>query len=190
MGKIDQYWKSNFEQMAPVGWDLRIKLAPRWVRFHGLPGGKRYPENDKERSIVAERANTLAHAVLGDAGPYYVYAYVYEPDPDLPFSVDASWRYHGIPLDQRFTCLEDGEPDAARIVVFTGAAQDLGGSFDAAVLGIAEDLSARSIWVSPTTGNVFAPYDGGFDLILSDPGAISALKKAHKKWLSKREDGL
>lgn len=190
MGKIDQYWTSHFPNIAPVGWDLRVQLEARWCRFHALPGAKRYPDNDKERAIILERAGTIARSVLGDNGPYYVFAYVYEPNPDLPFAVEPNWRYHGIPLDKRFTCLEDAEPDAPRIVVFAGATQDLGASFDTAVLGISEDLSARALWVSPSTGNVFAPYDGGFDVILADPEGIAPLKTAHKKWLSKRDDGL
>ncbi|MEM7570586.1 MAG: hypothetical protein AAF337_12405, partial [Pseudomonadota bacterium] len=111
MGKIDRYWKTHFPDTAPVGWDLRARLEGRWVRFHSLPGGKRYPENDKERSIVLERANLLARAVLGDAGPFYVYAYVYEPDPDLPFTADANWSFHAIPFQQSFTWREYAEPD-------------------------------------------------------------------------------
>ncbi|MGD1953863.1 MAG: hypothetical protein ACFBZ9_01200 [Sphingomonadales bacterium] len=190
MGKIDSYWKNAFPDISPVGWELRERLPERWVRFHSLPGGKRYPESPKERAIVVERASAVAAAVLGEKGPYYVLAYVYEPDPDLPFSVENTWRYHGIPLDQRFTCLEDSEADAARIVVFTGATYDLGASFEAAVLGIAEELSPRSIWVSPTTGAVYAPYDGGLDITLPQPADIQQLKAKFKKWLSKRSDGL
>jgi hypothetical protein len=190
MDKVEAYWAKHFPSMAPVGWDLRSSLPDRWVRFHSLPGSKRYPESKKDRAIVAERATALAKAVLGDHGPFYLLAYVYEPDPDLPFTVTPQWRYHGAALTEAFRGPEDSEDDAATIVVFTGEVSSLGKPFEEAVLGIAEERSARALWVSPKVPAVFAPYDGGFDIITAKPQDIPPLRQTFKKWLSKHPEGL
>lgn len=190
MTKLADYWTKHFPNAAPVGWDLRSSLPDRWVRFHSLPGSKRYPENAKDRAIVEERAELLFRAVLGQNGPWYLYAYVYEPDPALPFEVAEHWTYHGVPLTKAFTCPEDADPDASTIIVFGGEMKRFDAHFGEAVLGIAEDKSARAAWVSPTARTVFAPYDGGFDLITATPQQASELRRTHKKWLSKRADGL
>lgn len=190
MDKIAAYWAKHFPSMSPVGWDLRSSLPDRWVRFHSLPGSKRYPESKKERAIVVERANALAQALLGPEGPYYLLANVYEPDPHLPFAVAPDWTYHGAKLTEAFRAAEDADEDASTIVVFTGEVAALGKNFEAAVLGIAEERSARAVWVSPRVPAVLSPYDGGFDVITATPQALAPLRKTFKAWLSKHPEGL
>lgn len=42
----------------PVGHMLRGPYRDVWVRFHGLPGSKRYAEDESEYAVVLERYNT------------------------------------------------------------------------------------------------------------------------------------
>jgi len=190
MTDIAQYWRTHFPGAAPVGWALRESFPDRWVRFHSLPGSRRYPEGKKDRAIVVERACALAKALLGEDGPYYLLANVYAPDDALPFAVTPDWTYHTAQLTQAFSCPEDAEDDASIIVVFTGQTETLDRHFERAVLGIAEDRSARCVWVSPNKPVVFAPYDGGFDLITAKPQQATALKQSFKRWTSKHPEGL
>lgn len=190
MDRVTSYWNKHFPSMAPVSWDLRSSLPDRWVRFHSMPKGKRYPESKKDRAIVIERAHALITALMGAEGPYYMMANVYEPDPALPFTIEPTWTYHGVPLKEAFRGPEDAEDDASTIAVFTGVADRLDDHFEQAVLGIAQERSARCIWVSPNVRAVFAPYDGGFDIIAPTPRTVSTLRADFKKWLSNRPDGL
>lgn len=41
-------WDSWLPGCEPIGHHLRRAFAERWVRFHSLPGSKRYPESDAE----------------------------------------------------------------------------------------------------------------------------------------------
>jgi hypothetical protein len=52
---------------------------------------------------------------------------------------------------------------------------------------IADD-EARAIFVAPDC--LIAPYDGSFDLALTDPCAAQALKRQFSEWASPRADGL
>lgn len=189
MDAIGRYWQRHFPGTAPVGWALQSSFPDRWVRLHSLPGSKQYPDGKKHRAIIAERALALAHALLSDTGPYYMLANVYAPEPGLPFAVTQDWRYHGAELSQSFSCLEDSADQASQIVVFTGQTERLSRGFEAAVLGIAEERSARCIWVSPKRPAAFAPYAGGFDLITAVPDDVATFKAQFKRWLSKHPDG-
>jgi hypothetical protein len=46
------------------------------------------------------------------------------------------------------------------------------------------------MWVSATTGAVFAPYDGGTDLFLPTADDVASLKREFSDWLSDHPGGL
>ncbi len=60
------------------------------------------------------------------------------------------------------------------------------GVFDAVLRRVAEDES-RAVFVALDSGAVFAPYDGGADVFVSDPERFCA---RFRRWLSPRRDGL
>jgi hypothetical protein len=57
------------------------------------------------------------------------------------------------------------------------------------LVAIAEDR-LRALWLETNSGEIYAPYDGGADLILADPGRRDALAGRYRDWLSARPDGL
>ncbi|MBA3394192.1 MAG: hypothetical protein H0T89_16205 [Deltaproteobacteria bacterium] len=62
--------------------------------------------------------------------------------------------------------------------------------FESMVEAIAND-EYRAIWVSQVSGEVFAPYDRGVDLIATEAtGRRGALRSALGDWLSPRADEL
>src|SRR5690348_5984436 len=48
-------WQQQFPDAAPAAHRLRAAFPNRWVRFHSLPGSKRYPEEEDEYSTVLAR---------------------------------------------------------------------------------------------------------------------------------------
>jgi hypothetical protein len=62
------------------------------------------------------------------------------------------------------------------------------GAFDSALRAIADD-ELRVMWMSNITGAIFAPYDGGTDLILPKVEHIRALTLAYSDWLSSFPEG-
>src|SRR6266542_757858 len=46
-------------QRPPVADWLRVHYAERWVRFHSLPGSKRYADNAGEYLVILDRHNTV-----------------------------------------------------------------------------------------------------------------------------------
>lgn len=64
------------------------------------------------------------------------------------------------------------------------------GEHDELLTEIANFQTANEIWMSRTTGEIFAPYDGGFDLFPSDWTRVADLKKRWPDWLSAHPEGL
>jgi hypothetical protein len=52
-------WDQWFPNCEPVAHHLRAAFPDRWVRFHSLPGAKRYADNDAEYATISERHNRI-----------------------------------------------------------------------------------------------------------------------------------
>ena len=60
----------------------------------------------------------------------------------------------------------------------------------ARVLRAIADDQERAMWVHARTGEVFAPYDGGVDVIFSSGERRDLYRQRFSAWLSPRPDGL
>src|SRR5579864_8981316 len=58
-------WQQQFPDAEPVAHRLRDAFPDRWVRFHSLPGSKRYPEGEAEYSTVLTRHNRILGELTG-----------------------------------------------------------------------------------------------------------------------------
>lgn len=58
------------------------------------------------------------------------------------------------------------------------------------LLGLAADDRADFVISPPDLAWIYAPYDGGMDVMLPDEDSHYALRRAHPDWLSDRDDGL
>ncbi|WP_019072833.1 DUF3885 domain-containing protein [Streptomyces hokutonensis] len=57
--RLSALWRRQFPKGPPVAHELRAAYSDRWVRFHSLPGSKRYPETGDEYAVVLHRCNTV-----------------------------------------------------------------------------------------------------------------------------------
>jgi hypothetical protein len=164
-------WQRHHEGRQPIRWMLRESGLP-WVRFHALPGSKRYAENEDERRTIIFRAGVLGDRLLGAGTPCWlvevrteeaqgVGSYAGEHVEDcLP------WRFYVQPVEwQR-------------------------GTFDVMLTAIANDEAWPTLWMNRNSGAIFSPYDGGFDLFPHSHGEVESLKAEWVDWLSPYPHGL
>lgn len=177
-------WVEAYGDLPPLGYALREALPNRWSRFHALPESKRYADTPAETSSLLERANTLAEECLKDSSEVWLIResgthYRNVPDP----SDKLDWRYllHWEVQDEPDSVLEY-DFEFTRI---EWKARRLDWLFKA----IADDIT-RALFFSLSTRAVFAPYDGGFDLILPTPENVAELERAYGAWMSARPDKL
>ena len=77
-------WDEQWPGCAKLRYALR-GVVDRWVRFHTLPGSKRYPESEAEYGIVLARHNTvLAELVTGSAVLVVTVGYSDAREPQEP----------------------------------------------------------------------------------------------------------
>jgi len=169
-------WARYHPTCLPLGWALRRCADTPWVRFHGLPGSKRYADDQAERNIILSRAQALSEKLLG----VDQYCWVVETDAG-----DASASNEVV-----LTATETDDPDEPVWSFYASRECWRAGTHDAKLLSIANDEPRRAIWMRCDNGAVFAPYDGGFDLFPTSWDAVDQLKAEWPDWLSDHPAGL
>ena len=186
-GMFASWWKPCFGDVLPLGYKLREALPNRWFRIHSLPGSKRYAEKQSERRILLDRQRRLASRVLPDQSRCFVVVPRYQK-----LSRGAPGRVPEME-DAQFSCESRGKLHAdskGDDVWFLVSTQQWDFAVaERALLAIAEDR-LRAVWVNCQTSEIFAPYDGGVDVILASSRRRDAVKSEFAKWLSPRSDGL
>lgn len=187
------WWTERFGETAPIGHRLRTAFPHRWLRIHSLPDSRRYPEGEQEQELLLQRQDAVARETLGS--DCRLIAPVFEAS-----SVGTSAALDGFP-DRLFQCIASYRDPGDR----DGFGENVDVSFDVSfwatharwsivaerglLLAIAED-EVRALWLDTASGEVFAPYDGGVDVIVSDSARRDRLKSKFADWLSARPDGL
>ena len=186
-------WQHFHPGCFPVSDFLKHDETGRWLRLHSLPGSKRYADSEGEMAIILERQTTLAREVLGDGEPCWMSSYVFVPEPGIR---DYWQDRHQVILAEcsmqtvcRLDDPNETEPDEIRTFDIVAARTRWQAERFLPLLRAIADDETRIMWMSEKTGSVFAPYDGGIDLLLSDPAAVSAMALKHAEWLSPRRDG-
>lgn len=184
-------WARFHHGQRPVGWMLREDGAANWVRFHSLPQSKRYAATDEERSIILTRQNSLAMEVLGDETCWLIQTQWVSPpgETDVADQYDPFRATRELGLEMAFEFLVDDGEESRPWRTYAGHTAWLPGRFDDLLLSIADEKAGPTIWMG-SNGALFAPYDGGVDLFLSELSEVNRLKQQHADWLSDHPLGL
>src|SRR5665647_2571166 len=62
---LSEAWERQWPGVAPIA--HRIVAPGRWVRFHSLPGSKRYADEEAEYQEILHRHRTVLGQLAGDA---------------------------------------------------------------------------------------------------------------------------
>jgi hypothetical protein len=182
-------WTRLWPGFRPIGYMLRTDGAGHWARFHSLPDAKRYAETDEERRLILSFQNTLAADVLGDAPCWLVQSQWTRPDLADDGDPFKAVRDYGLEFAFIFSELGAG-PDDTQWRAHAGEMRWAEGEFDDLLLQIAEHAAGPTLWMSSTTGNIFAPYDGGVDLFIPLSERLSELSNTFQNRRSPHPAGL
>lgn len=175
------WFLENYPDCPPLGYMLRERFSSRWFRIHSLPESKRYPDNSAEEDIIVSRHNQVATDLLGQQSDcQLVVARRMNGDPDSP--LPAGYEFSSV---GRY---DDGEPEPW-VVWATNVAWSAR-AYDDLILAVANEQTYGVLFISPHGGGIYAPYDGGADLLHIDPTRLADIKRKYHDWASKRPDGL
>lgn len=187
---FEGWWRTRFGKTLPMGHELRRELPGRWLRIHSLPGRKRYADSEAEYQEILRRQRAVAGEVLDEDPAPFVAVPLYVEDLE---EAPALQSFDEFPDTTFKRCMHFREEPDGRIpgaqfgyfVVYVGTEAP----FTAPLRAIADD-ELRAVWVSTETEEIFAPYDGGVDLIVRSPARVAELRAKFSNWLSPRADGL
>jgi hypothetical protein len=195
---FSNYWQRNFPDCPPVSYLFKWRLADRWFRFHSLPESKRYAENDAEREELLVRQNAVLLDVIGEGRGCVLVVGDYSESPGELINgsrcpILAGYITHALPAlsKQGFDPepLNEGEsPIYLRLACGTHILHR--GSLDEILLCVADDRITNFFVISFERNRIFAPYDGGVDVVLGDSAERNEFKSRYAKWLSEHPDGL
>lgn len=81
---LSMMWDERWPGLPKLPYELRCARG-RWVRFHTLPGSKRYPETEAEYETILARHNTvLAELMIGPTVLVITAGYSDAPQPREP----------------------------------------------------------------------------------------------------------
>ena len=173
-------WEAAFGECPPLGYVLREAYPERWTRFHSLPESKRCAESRDEWAIILGRANESAARCFRESDDVWL---VRAKHGRYAAADDPAKRLNWLPL---FHWVDQSEDDPAFQRHFVFEASQIRwtpNAFDWLFRKIADDL-ASALFFSAPSGTVFAPYDGGFDVIAADPREVGLLEGDFWAWMS------
>lgn len=183
--ELTRRWLDRLPGSRPVSHELRTALADRWVRFHSLPGGRRYPDGEADRREIVRRHR----AILAELGAWsggedllLITAtwsgdlVVQERPPYLAALTPRSWFWDSIAVDA-----DDGVLGCVHLWVETVDRADQ--RLDLILRMVADEAISGVVLADPDLRWLYAPYDGGADVIAPDGTHRDRLAERYASWL-------
>lgn len=184
-----RYWEETYPACPPIGYRLRQTYELRWFRIHSLPASKRYAESEGEYREILRRHNTILTDLLGSDQPFVLVSTGSSetPTPALMQS-EVTARY---PTSQHFLSVHmDDDLGIGYWHFFRDELKWTPGMADAVLRQVAEAFASGVLFVNVARYSVYAPYDGGADIILPSVGDRDAMRHRYSGWLSAHPGGL
>jgi hypothetical protein len=191
-GDLLAMWAHWYPRTPPVGFLLREAHVDRWLRIYSLPEGKRLPTSGFDYAEIQRRHSLVIAEMLGDDPCLVLLLHTCKGRGSRHVGVDAGFPEPGLPRIGRLPeelWDETTGVFGAPMCVYGTIATRISGAFDRFIAATAEDRVAGVI-LGLATGRVYAPYDGGADLLYESSAARESGRRRFAAWASPREDGL
>jgi hypothetical protein len=140
--------------------------------------------------VLLERHNEVGHEILGadDDAILFLHHYGARDEFASAFAPFGWAREAGIynAVLMTFAAVDD-DLDA---VVGASPIHWSTNSWDELIRDVADENIASVVLYNPTSGEVYAPYDGGADVFVATPHRAAELGKRWAQWLSSHPSGL
>ena len=179
------HWEAVYGTTLPLGHRLYQAFPNRWFRIHTLPKSKRYPENETERLEILRRHNTLLSDLLEPENDIVVVTttFSFQATPERP---NAEYALENL---EKLEWLRTEVKDEVYSHFWISQHVWNPGILDPALRKVMND-EMRFIISSVQKKCVYAPYDGGADVILEFPELRDTMRAKYSSWLSLHPQGL
>lgn len=188
--RLSELWRREWPDSRPISYELRGH--DRWVRFHSLPGSKRYAESEGEYLELLRRHRTvladLAESTLTGEVLVVTASYSGGPTPvprtapvAATFPEAVWWESHCTDGDSDFPIWAHLWLDRCRL-------DDP--RLDALLRIVADDQTRDVLLVDSDARWLYHPYDGGGDVHAATPEHREDMKARYASWLPTNPAGL
>lgn len=187
---LTRRWQQSWPDCPPLGHLFRHRMPDRWVRFHSLPDARRIPATVDEHHEVLHRYNTVLSALLAESGSAAIYLITVEyGSGDLAAGTEP---IHVGLHPGAVAWIPVVDPTDPELVYQLHASRGdfTPGAFDDLLRYVAEDRTTDVVLADGSLRRLFAPYDGGMDVIAASSSGRDRLAGLFGSWLSERADGL
>lgn len=185
MLELTDRWQRAWPECPPIGYLFKSHLHDRWVRFHSLPGSKRYPDDEAEYQVILHRHNTILSEL--DASEIYLITVEWGTNDLAAGTEPIHTGLH--PNSARWMRVVDPDDPEVAFVLHASRQRFEAGNLDALLRDVADDQAAVIV-ADIEMRWLYHPYDGGADVILSSALDRDLMKIRHSDWLSARSDGM
>ena len=190
--EFELFWKMNFKEVIPLNFTFKQSYPKRWLRIHSLPESKRYAENELEMETILIRQNQIISDELQENDEIYLVRDEYfintgEIENEGEFYNEYDFKKISVLNLNEYYPIDYDKNDKLNILVTKRKWKKNG--YNKLLEDLANDVSLIFI-VSIKKKIIFAPYDGGMDIIYQNENQRNLYKNKYKDWLSKRSDGL
>nr|WP_259408080.1 hypothetical protein [Streptomyces akebiae] len=185
-------WRERHPSGPPVAHTFRTRYADRWVRFHSLPGSKRYPESEDEYAIVLDRYNTILDELFADTDVFVV-TMDWSNTPTGPAGYPTPRQMLHPDGIRWWTESKQDDPDPdfhTHTRLYIDRRPWERGCVDELLRAVADDALAEVFLTDTDLRCIHHPYDGGADVILATPAERDRVRDQHTNWLSSHPAGL
>jgi hypothetical protein len=171
---IESYWESNFPTCPPINYLLKIFYTDRWLRIHSLPDSKRYADTDTEWVTLFQTQNSILDDIFIEGEMIYLLTGVYSnleiTFPDNNLSDNAALKAFDFSALEKVDLYAMTKDYCEENTFYTPYCTEIfykSSQYNDLLKSIAND-EIRAFFLNPKSNIIFAPYDGGIDIIYSD----------------------
>ncbi|MEV0223620.1 hypothetical protein [Streptomyces sp. NPDC050704] len=178
-------WQERRSSGPPLAHTFRSTYADRWVRFHSLPGSKRYPESEDEYAIVLDRYNTVLDELF-TGKDVFVVTMDWADTPTGPAGYPTpreTLHPNGV---RWWTESEQDDPDPefhTHIRLYADQRPWRRGCVDELLRAVADDQLVEVFITDTELRRIHHPYDGGADVVLTTTSERNRLRGQYTAWL-------
>lgn len=182
--ELTELWLRRWPGCPPVGHMLKDRFKDLWVRFHSLPGSKRYPDDEGEYGVILERYNTVLSELFAGMDVYVIRP-VWTAEPAAPPPQPGADYWQTVLVHD-----DPGPEFRSYSHLFTTRRRWRSGCIDDLLREVADDRAGGVLITDTGMQRIHHPYDGGADVLLATARERDRLRGRHAAWLSSHPAGL
>lgn len=188
---LSTLWRRQWPTCPPLADHLKQAYDDRWVRFHSLPGSKRYPDTDSEYDIVLHRYNTVLDELFHRQDVRIVTTeWSDASEPPALSAQHALWNPGARHWMSVRTDEEEADPNFITYThLYVSRRPWRPGFVDGLLRAAADEATVGVMVASLSFDRIHHPYDGGADVLLPTTSERETIKHSHADWLSEHLSG-